>query len=163
MKITSGGQTGVDRAALDAAIELVIDWGGWCPKDGWAEDFPKPPGLLAKYPHLKETPEPHPVQRTEWNVRDSDATLLITDARGLSTSIGAQHADEWARKHGKPHLVIDASDPNASVHAAAWLQAQRKRFGPDMTLTVGGSRESEAPGIYAQARSLLIALLHGAS
>ena len=56
MKIISGGQTGVDRAALDVAIERGMDWGGWCPKGGWAEDFPEPPGLLAKYPHLKETP-----------------------------------------------------------------------------------------------------------
>ena len=163
MKITSGGQTGVDRAALDVAIELGMSWGGWCPKGGWAEDLPEPPGLLARYTHLKETPEPHPLQRTEWNVRDSDAILLITDARGLSASIGARHADEWARKHGKPHLVVDASDPNASAHAATWLQAQRKRFGPHMTLSVGGARESEAPGIYARARSLLAALLHSAS
>ena len=84
MKIISGGQTGVDRAALDAAIERGLSWGGWCPKGGWAEDFPDPPGLLAKYPRLKETPLPHPLQRTEWNVRDSDAALIIVDARGLN-------------------------------------------------------------------------------
>ena len=82
MKIISGGQTGVDRAALDVAIERGMDWGGWCPKGGWAEDFPEPPGLLAKYSHLRETPERHPLQRTEWNVRDSDATLIITDGGG---------------------------------------------------------------------------------
>ena len=46
MKIISGGQTGVDRAALDVAIERGVPWGGWCPKGGWAEDFPEPPGLL---------------------------------------------------------------------------------------------------------------------
>jgi hypothetical protein len=74
MKIISGGQSGVDRAALDVAIERGMEWGGWCPKGGWAEDFPNPPGLLPHYPHLRETPEPHPLQRTEWNVRDSDAT-----------------------------------------------------------------------------------------
>ena len=50
MKIISGGQTGIDRAALDAAIEMGVDYGGWCPKGGWAEDFRKPPGLLARYP-----------------------------------------------------------------------------------------------------------------
>ena len=58
MKLLSGGQSGVDRAVLDAAVERSIDYGGWCPKDGWAEDLPKPPGLLAKYPRLKETPSP---------------------------------------------------------------------------------------------------------
>jgi len=67
MEIISGGQTGVDRAALDVAIERGMAWGGWCPKGGWAEDFPDPPGLLAKYPHLKETAHSHPLQRTEWN------------------------------------------------------------------------------------------------
>ena len=83
MKIISGGQTGVDRAALDVAIERGMDWGGWCPKGGWAEDLPVPPGLLAKYPHLKETPDPHPLQRTEWNVRDGDANLILIDTKGL--------------------------------------------------------------------------------
>src|SRR5262247_3340324 len=88
MKIISGGQTGVDRAALDVAIECGMPWGGWCPKGGWAEDFPNPPGLLAKYPHLRETPLAHPLQRTEWNIRDSDATLIITDSEGMAVSVG---------------------------------------------------------------------------
>ena len=48
MKVTSGGQSGVDRAALDAAIACGIDYGGWCPRGGWAEDFPSPPGVLSK-------------------------------------------------------------------------------------------------------------------
>ena len=56
MKLLSGGQSGVDRAVLDVAIARGIDYGGWCPKDGWAEDLSAPPGLLAKYPQLKETP-----------------------------------------------------------------------------------------------------------
>ena len=43
MKIISGGQTGIDRAALDAAIEMGVDYGGWCPKGGWAEDFANRP------------------------------------------------------------------------------------------------------------------------
>lgn len=57
MRIVSGGQTGADRAALDVAIELAIDYGGWCPAGGWAEDFPEPPGLLAAYPKLAATTE----------------------------------------------------------------------------------------------------------
>ena len=118
MEIISGGQTGVDRAALDVAIERGMAWGGWCPKGGWAEDFPDPPGLLAKYPHLKETAHSHPLQRTEWNVRDSDATLIVTDSGGLSVSIGTRRAHQWAHQHGKPLLVIDASEPEAATHAA---------------------------------------------
>jgi hypothetical protein len=159
MKIISGGQTGVDRAALDVAIARNLPWGGWCPKGGWAEDFPEPPGLLAKYPHLHETPDSHPLQRTEWNVRDSNATLIITDGSGLGVSIGSRRAYEWARQHGKPEIVIDASDPSAPLRAAAWLQAQMKRFGPDLALGIGGPRESEAPGIYEKARSLIAAIL----
>jgi hypothetical protein len=159
MKIISGGQTGVDRAALDVAIERGMPWGGWCPKGGWAEDFPDPPGLLAKYPHLRETALSHPLQRTEWNVRDSNATLIVTDSEGLSVSIGSRRAHQWAHQHGKPLLVIDASDPEAPAGAATWLRAQRKRFGASMTLGVGGPRESEAPGIYTRARSLIAAML----
>jgi hypothetical protein len=159
MKVISGGQTGVDRAALDVAIERGMAWGGWCPKGGWAEDLPDPPGLLANYPHLKETPQPHPLQRTEWNVRDSDATLIITDSAGVSVSIGTRRAHEWARQHGKPELVVDTSDPHAPARAAAWVQTQQKRFGPDMTLGIGGPRESEAPGIYTRARLLIAAML----
>ena len=163
MKIISGGQTGVDRAALDVAIERGMPWGGWCPKGGWAEDFTEPPGLLAKYPHLRETPLPHPLQRTEWNVRDSDATLIITDGEGQAVSIGTQRAHQWAQQHGKPLLVVNASEPEAAVRAAAWVQGLKKRFGTDMTLGIGGPRESEAPAIYARARALISAMLDHAT
>ena len=76
-KIRSGGQTGVDRAALDAARQCGLKICGWCPKGGWAEDCPEPPGLLALYPELRETPSENVSQRTVWNVRDADATLII--------------------------------------------------------------------------------------
>ena len=163
MKIISGGQTGVDRAALDVAIERGMPWGGWCPKGGWAEDYPEPPGLLAKYPHLRETPLPHPLQRTEWNVRDSDATLIITDGEGLSVSIGTRRAHQWAHQHGKPLLVVDASEPRSACAGGGVGAGPRKRFGTDMTLGIGGPRESEAPGIYARARALISAMLDHAT
>jgi hypothetical protein len=159
MKIISGGQAGVDRAALDLAIELGIEWGGWCPKGGWAEDFPTAPGLLSKYPHLKETPSSHPLQRTEWNVRDSDASLIITGGTGLPASIGTTRAHEFAHKHGKPCCVVDATDPQAHQRAVIWLEKQEQRFGPDMVLGIGGPRESEVPGIYAEAKHLLRAII----
>ena len=88
MKIISGGQTGIDRAALDAAIEIGVDYGGWCPKGGWAEDFRKPPGLLARYPLLRETPSAEPIQRTEWNVRDADRLMILMDVSGIGVSKG---------------------------------------------------------------------------
>jgi hypothetical protein len=159
MKIISGGQTGVDRAALDVAIEHGLPWGGWCPKGGWAEDLPEPPGILAKYPQLKETPLSHPLQRTEWNVRDADATLIITDAAGMAVSIGTKRAHQWAHQHGKPALIVDAGDSRAAARAAAWLKAQKRRFGPHMTLGIGGPRESEAPGIYDRAKPLIAVVL----
>jgi Circularly permutated YpsA SLOG family len=159
MKIISGGQTGVDRAALDVAIERGMDWGGWCPKGGWAEDLPDPPGLLRRYPRLKETPLANPVQRTEWNVRDSDAALIVTTSEGLAVSIGTRRAHRWAHQHGKPELLVTVDMSDAVARATAWLVAQRKRFGPYMTLSVGGPRESEAPGIYARARLLIAGVL----
>jgi hypothetical protein len=145
MKIVSGGQTGVDRAALDVAIERQMAWGCWCPKGGWAEDLPDPPGLLTKYPKLRETPLPHPLQRTRWNVRDSDATLIITDHDGLSVSIGTMRAHHCAHRYAKPLLVVQASAPVSADQAATWLGTQRARFGPHLTLGIGGPRESEAP------------------
>ena len=72
MRVLSGGQTGVDRAALDAAIDLGLPVGGWCPKGRLAEDGVIP----ARYP-LIETRSPLYAERTEWNVRDTDATLVL--------------------------------------------------------------------------------------
>ena len=155
IKIISGGQTGVDRAALDVALALSIPYGGWCPRGGWAEDHPQPPGVLDKYPLLRETPLADPAQRTEWNVRDSDATLLIVDARGLPISPGTTLARELAERHAKPLLVIDVSAPDAPDRAREWLQAQRGAHDRILALGVGGPRESEAPGIYGRAKLLL--------
>ena len=159
MKIISGGQTGVDRAALDVAIERGMPWGGWCPKGGWAEDLPDPPGLLNKYSRLRETPSRELQQRTEWNVRDSDATLIIADRKGLSISKGTTRAEEWASHYGKPLLIIDVGQLDAAVQIAQWLRTQRSRFGAHMTLGVGGPRESEAPGIYESTRLLIVSVL----
>jgi Circularly permutated YpsA SLOG family len=159
MKIVSGGQTGVDRAALDVAIERGMSWGGWCPRGGWAEDFPDPPGLLRKYPRLRETPLSQPEQRTEWNVRASDAILIITDREGLPVSKGTTRAREWADHYRKPLLVVDVGQPDAAAQVAQWLRAQRSRFGADITLGVGGPRESEAPGIYQSTRLLMAGVL----
>jgi Circularly permutated YpsA SLOG family len=159
VKVISGGQTGVDRAALDVAIGSGIEWGGWCPRGGWAEDLTQPPGLLAKYPHLRETPHPGPSQRTEWNLRDSDAALFIVDGQGLAVSVGTQHAHEWARKQRKPTLVVRTDDPGADVEAAEWLRVQLADFGADLALSIAGPRESEAPGIYKDAKEMIAKLL----
>ena len=151
-RIVSGGQSGVDRAALDFAIAHGIPYGGWCPKGGWAEDFPDPPGLLLRYPDLLETPDRDTRQRTEWNVRDSDATLVLTrpNAHSPGTSVGVAAT----QTSSKPHLLVDLDGSDAIERIRAWFTAN-PHIG---ILGIGGPRESEAPGIYLAALSLLEAL-----
>jgi hypothetical protein len=158
MKIVTGGQTGVDRAALDVAVASGIDYGGWCPRGGWAEDFPEPPGVRVKFPLLKETPLADPVQRTAWNIRDSDAVLILVGDAGTSVSAGTVLARQLAEGQGKPTLVIDLSQADASAGASEWFETQPARFGTGLRLGIGGPRESEAPGIYERARAFLSAL-----
>jgi hypothetical protein len=155
MKITSGGQSGVDRAALDAAIACGIDYGGWCPRGGWAEDLPQPPGVLAKYPLLKETPLADPAQRTEWNVRDAHAILIVVGQGGTAVSKGTALAVELTQRYRHPTTTADPDDPDAGARTLAWLAAQRAAFGENLVLSIGGPRESEAPGIYARTLSFL--------
>jgi hypothetical protein len=155
MKILSGGQTGVDRAALDAAVEMGIDYGGWCPQGGWAEDFTNPPGLLALYPQLRATLSADPLQRTEWNVRDAGALLILVDVSGLRNSKGTTAAREFAVALGKPHVAIDLDVDDALARALAWLGENQHTT----MLCIAGPRESEAPGIYAKAKPFMRALL----
>jgi hypothetical protein len=159
MKLLSGGQTGVDRAVLDVALERGIGYGGWCPKGGWAEDCPQPPGLLAKYPLLKETPLADPAQRTEWNVRDADACMIVLDAGGLEVSKGTALASDHAHRFRKPLFIVNLRQPDMLRHAALWLRVQHARHGSSLKLAIGGPRESEAPGIYGATAALLRALL----
>jgi Circularly permutated YpsA SLOG family len=159
MKLISGGQTGVDRAALDVAVERGMAYGGWCPQGGWAEDLPAPPGLLAKYPNLAETPLADPAQRTEWNVRDADACMIVTAAGGIDVSAGTALARELAHRYRKPLLMVSLGASDVLKHATLWLRVQRGRYPAGLTLAVGGPRESETPGIYAGAATFLRTLL----
>ena len=163
LKIISGGQSGVDRAALDVAIRQSIPYGGWCPRGGWAEDFPESPGLLARYPLLRETPLSDPAQRTEWNVRDSDAVLIITLTGGLAVSTGTALASELAARYGKPLLVISLDEDDAEPRTRSWLEGIMTGHGPERSfaLGIGGPRESEAPGIYQRTVEFLRAALRG--
>jgi hypothetical protein len=157
VKVVSGGQTGVDRAALDTAIALGLAYGGWCPRGGWAEDFPTPPGLLARYPGLVETPSRDPAKRTRWNVRDSDRTLILIDAGGFDRSRGTVLTLRLARQYHRPHLVVDLDRSDAASRVSAWLGDAAG----DFTLNVAGPRESGAPGIYDKARGTLSRVLGG--
>lgn len=138
--IRSGGQTGSDRGALDAARERGVPICGWCPQGGWAEDREDPPGLLVDYPELRETPSSDVLQRTEWNVRDSDATLIFGIDRA-AISKGTDATVEFAKKHGKPHVVIASEEP---AEILAWLD----EIGQSLNVNVAGPRESESPGSY---------------
>jgi hypothetical protein len=162
MKLISGGQSGVDRAVLDVARERGLDYGGWCPKGGWAEDFPQPPGLLSKYPQLEETPLADPAQRTEWNVRDADACMIVLDAGGMEISKGTALARDLAHRYRKPLLVANLRDGEALKQASLWLRVQQARHGAALKLAIGGPRESEAPGIYQRAAAFLRSLMEAA-
>ena len=143
-RVVSGGQTGVDRAALDVALELGIPYGGWCPRGGLADDQ-EPPGLRAAYPGLKETPSDVPAQRTRWNVRDSDATLVVSDG---SVSRGTALTIAVAVELGRFLLVVRPRD----VEAARTFLA---RLPEGAVLNVAGPRASEWPEGYASTAALL--------
>ncbi|HUJ00645.1 MAG TPA: putative molybdenum carrier protein [Usitatibacter sp.] len=142
IRILSGGQTGVDRAALDAALACGLAVGGWCPKGRRAED-----GVIAERYPLVETPSKRYEQRTRWNVRDSDATLIL--ALG-ELSGGSRLTADAARSAAKPLLVgrLDLYDTARVVEE--FVEAHRVR-----TLNVAGPRESRWPGIHARAYALL--------
>jgi hypothetical protein len=154
LTIISGGQTGADRAALDAAIALGLPYGGWCPKGGWAEDMLEPPGLLAIYPELRETLHRDPRQRTEWNIRDSDCVLVLTAAGQHDASSGTLFALGCAERLKKPLLIVEIASGAALLEASTWIEAQTI-----LRLSIGGPRESEVPGIYTKARTFLLDLL----
>jgi hypothetical protein len=151
MIIVSGGQTGADRAALDAAIAAGLDYDGWVPRGGWAEDLPDPPGLLTLYPSLRECERRNPAERTFRNVRDSDATLILWPRPGEPLSRGTAVTAAFCRKLGRPHLILDISDPDAASQARAWME----RLLVCKRLNVAGPRESQGPGLYDAASALL--------
>lgn len=141
-RVVSGGQTGVDRAALDVALALGLSLGGWVPKGRRAEDGP----LSERYP-VRETDSPHYADRTRRNVHDSDATLVIT--RGPVTG-GTALTVKIAHDLGRPCLVVDLETGRDPGPVRTWLA----ETGP-VTLNIAGPRESTVPGIYMAARSLL--------
>ncbi len=147
-KILSGGQTGVDRAALDAAISLGIEHGGWCPSGRLAED-----GTIPESYNLRQTKTRDYSQRTENNVLDSDATLIVCHGKpGGGTLLTAK----LAKRHEKPLWVVDLDEIVGKdvAHTRAtmfeWLEANRVA-----TLNVAGPRESQFLGIHREAFDLL--------
>lgn len=142
VRIVSGGQSGADRAALDWAIARGLAYGGWCPRGRRAED-----GRIAQHYALEETPSRDYAQRTRWNVRDSDATLIVSRAASLTG--GSAYTARCAERLGKPWLH---ARPGADDAAAilAFLDQNRVR-----TLNVAGPRASTEPGVYEYVLALL--------
>ena len=149
MKIVSGGQTGVDRGALEAALEAGWDCGGWCPAGRRAEDGAIP----ARFP-VRELESSNYATRTRRNVEDSDATLII--GFGALTG-GTRLTRDLCRRTGKPCLVIDgaACDVATAVDQSTDFVT---RYGIEV-LNVAGPRESHAPGAAGYARAVILALL----
>ncbi len=144
-RIVSGGQTGSDRAALDFAIERGIEHGGWCPPGRPAEDGPIP----ERY-RLRELPAGGYLQRTERNVIDSDATLILNLGKLEGGTLATLR---FAEQLGKPHLLVlldQGVREEALNQVREWLQNR-----PVETLNVAGPRESKWPGIYRLTYDLL--------
>ena len=147
-KIISGGQTGVDRAALDASINAGYPVGGWCPKGRLAED-----GTIPRKYSLDCTPTNSYTQRTEWNVRDSDGTLIISPYSTLSG--GTAYTLAMIERWKKPYWLINMGSDYCDKHVCSWLINNRIHI-----LNVAGPRESTFPGIYRRAYVILTRLLN---
>lgn len=151
-RIISGAQTGVDRAALDVALELGIRCGGWVPKGRLDEEGRIP----ERYPGLEETTTADWNERTEANVRGSDGTLILSRGRLAG---GSAYTAEVATRLGRPCLHLDLatqSRPEAARAARKWIDAR----GID-TLNVAGPRASKDPEMYEIARRLLLEVMAG--
>ena len=148
-KIVSGGQTGADRAALDFAIANGIPHGGWCPAGRVAED-----GSIDWRYRLKETPSQSYVQRTEWNVRDSDGTVVFSIASELVG--GSRLTCEFASRYNKPCVHISQTgDGDAAPNK---LRDFVQKHGIKI-LNIAGPRSSTEPAIVAFTKSVLQAVL----
>jgi hypothetical protein len=146
-KIVSGGQTGADRAALDWAIGNGIPHGGWCPKGRLAEDGPIP----AHY-NLIESPSSNYLQRTEWNVRDTDGTVVFSVAPALTG--GSKRTVEFAEKHKKPVIHVSSKTEQPAEKLLEFVTTNRIRV-----LNVAGSRASKEPGVGDVVKKVLATAL----
>jgi predicted Rossmann-fold nucleotide-binding protein len=141
-KIVSGGQTGVDRAALDFAIRRGIPHGGYCPKGRRSES-----GRIAAKYRLTECASTDYAMRTALNVMHSNGTLILTRGRPEG---GTQRTIELCIEYGKPNFIIDLDRKLQPANFAAWLREHLIE-----TLNVAGPRESKQSGIAKQTRKVL--------
>ncbi len=141
-KIISGGQTGADRAGLDAAMEAGIPLGGYCPKGRLAED-----GRVPDHYPLMELAKDGYAARTEMNVVESDGTLILNVGQVTG---GTRLTLDCAKKHGKPYLVVQLDDEPKHDAVLRWIEMYDIKI-----MNVAGPRESKCPGLYDQAKAFL--------
>ena len=150
-RVVCGGQTGADRAALDTARELGIETAGWVPRGRWGEDGRVPDC----YPNMNETKSADPALRTEYNVRDSDGTVVFSHGEVFG---GTKWTVEVGGKLRKPMLCLDLatqSEEAAAIRLLEWTTAEGIEV-----LNVAGPRHSEDGGIYSAVRAVLVTALH---
>lgn len=148
-KVVSGGQTGVDRGALDGALELGFELGGWCPKGRKAED-----GVIDQSYPLTEHKSSNYIDRTKANVIDSDGTLIIYFSK---LSGGTLATYEFCKEFSKPHLCIDAQElqiEDASIKVKTFIEENKIEV-----LNVAGPRASNNDNAYPYAKSLVNLLI----
>jgi hypothetical protein len=145
LKIVAGGQTGVDRAALEWALATGVPHGGWCPKGRQAED-----GVIPSQFQLRETGSSNYSIRTRRNVRDSGGTVIFSE--GTELTGGTQETAEFAKKIRKPllHLVSSAGIDEMATQLNAFL----KEHGI-VVLNVAGPRASEEPDVSQFVKAVL--------
>ena len=160
IKIVSGGQTGVDQGALEAAAQLGLEFGGWAPH-GWLAE--KPQGAIpeAYRAAMREYPDQgsnaqNYRERTKANVRDSHATLILVEALPLKG--GTKLTEDTTVSFMKPHCVVNMSAANAKEDTFRWLR-QFLGMSSALVLNVAGPRESKSPGIQAKTKAFLSEVL----
>ena len=157
LKIVSGGQTGVDRGALQAAMDLSLDWGGWAPKGWRAENGTIPPLYRVK---MQEHASTNYLGRTRRNVVDSHATLIITNTYPLSG--GTLKTKFFCQEVMRSHFVVSPGEAEAVEKVRRWLgQFFAIEHPVPFVLNVAGPRESKAGGIQKRTRKFLVDVLQG--
>lgn len=151
MKIISGGQTGVDRGALDAAISEGIEHGGFCPKGRTAED-----GIIPCKYKLTEIPSSGYPARTKRNVHEADATIILffSGKQGSGSRLTERACSEYGRPFMTLPIVENEGDYRARKDILTFLHMVKPRI-----LNVAGSRESSSPGIQKRVEEIMKAVL----
>lgn len=172
-RVISGGQTGVDQAALRVATSLGIAIGGWCPpggcpilspllRKGGSESRASDNGVIPGTFPLTETPEERSPdapdiprsQRTQWNVRDSDGTLVLCLGPLADADAGTRFTADCATRYGKPIFIADPADLADARRVRQWIGAHGLR-----TLNVAGPSEQSCSGIGDLTETFMRAVL----